>query len=41
MTLWYLARAAGIVAMIMFTLSATLGMAMSGSRRPERRFWLQ
>jgi hypothetical protein len=41
MTLWYLARAAGIVAMIMFTLSATLGIVMSGSRRPERRFWLQ
>ncbi|MGY4773265.1 hypothetical protein ACXC9Q_40685 [Kribbella sp. CWNU-51] len=41
MTLWYLARAAGIVAMIMFTLSAALGMVMSGSRRPERRFWLQ
>jgi len=41
MTLWYLARAAGVVAMIMFTLSAALGIVMSGSRRPERRFWLQ
>lgn len=41
MTLWYLARAAGIVAMIMFTLSATLGIVMSANRRPERRFWLQ
>src|SRR4029453_18765756 len=41
MTLWYLTRAAGVVAMIMFTLSATLGMVMSGNRRPERRFWLQ
>jgi sulfoxide reductase heme-binding subunit YedZ len=41
MTLWYLARAAGVVAMIMFTLSAALGMVMPGLRRPERRFWLQ
>ena len=41
MALWYLARAAGVVAMIMFTLSAALGIGMSGSRRPERRFWLQ
>lgn len=41
MTLWYLARAAGVVAMIMFTVSAALGIGMSGSRRPERRFWLQ
>jgi sulfoxide reductase heme-binding subunit YedZ len=41
MTLWYLARAAGIVAMIMFTVSAALGILMSANRRPERRFWLQ
>ena len=41
MTLWYLARAAGVVTMIMFTLSAVLGMVMPGVRRPERRFWLQ
>jgi sulfoxide reductase heme-binding subunit YedZ len=27
--------------MIMFTLSATLGIVMSANRRPERRFWLQ
>ena len=41
MTLWYLARAAGIVAMIMFTLSAAIGIVMSSIRRPEHRFWLQ
>jgi hypothetical protein len=41
MTLWYLARAAGVVAMTMFTLSASLGILTSGSRNPERRFWLQ
>ncbi|MEV0288419.1 hypothetical protein AB0H36_30245 [Kribbella sp. NPDC050820] len=41
MTLWYLARAAGVVAMVMFTLSASLGILTSGSRGPERRFWLQ
>jgi len=41
MTLWYLARAAGVVALIMFTLAATLGIITSGSRHPERRFWLQ
>jgi methionine sulfoxide reductase heme-binding subunit len=41
MTLWYLARAAGVIAMIMFTLSASLGILTSGSRQPERRFWLQ
>ncbi|WP_405056298.1 hypothetical protein OG474_26600 [Kribbella sp. NBC_01505] len=41
MTLWYVARAAGVVAMIMFTLAATLGIVSSGSRRPDRRFWLQ
>jgi hypothetical protein len=41
MTLWYAARAAGVVALIMFTLAATLGIITSGSRHPERRFWLQ
>ncbi|MFI5695849.1 hypothetical protein ACIA58_28615 [Kribbella sp. NPDC051586] len=41
MTLWYLARAAGVVTMVMFTLSAVLGMVMPNVRRPERRFWLQ
>jgi sulfoxide reductase heme-binding subunit YedZ len=41
MTLWYLARAAGVVALVMFTLSASLGIVTSGSRNPERRFWLQ
>ncbi|MEU4195028.1 hypothetical protein AB0E69_24220 [Kribbella sp. NPDC026611] len=41
MTLWYLARAAGVVTMIMFTVSAALGMVMSRIRRPETRFWLQ
>lgn len=41
MTLWYLARAAGVVAMVMFTVSASLGILTSGSREPGRRFWLQ
>ncbi|TDD46546.1 hypothetical protein E1263_36320 [Kribbella antibiotica] len=41
MTLWYVARAAGVVAMIMFTLAAALGIVSSGNRRPDRRFWLQ
>ncbi|GAA2839851.1 hypothetical protein [Kribbella solani] len=41
MTLWYLARAAGVVTMVMFTLSAVLGMLMPRIRKPERRFWLQ
>ncbi len=41
MTLWYVARAAGVVAMIMFTLAAALGIITSGNRHPERRFWLQ
>jgi methionine sulfoxide reductase heme-binding subunit len=41
MTVWYLARAAGVISMIMFTLSASLGILTSGSRQPERRFWLQ
>ncbi|MGW5195536.1 hypothetical protein ACWEOO_40200 [Kribbella sp. NPDC004138] len=41
MTLWYLARAAGVVTMVMFTLSAVLGMVMPVVRRAEPRFWLQ
>jgi predicted ferric reductase len=41
MTLWYLARAAGVVTMVMFTLSAVLGMVMPRLRSAERRFWLQ
>lgn len=42
MTLWYLARAAGVMALIFFTLAASLGALGSGSsQRPERRFWLQ
>jgi sulfoxide reductase heme-binding subunit YedZ len=41
MTVWYLARAAGVVTLIMFTASATLGLVMSGIRSPERRFYLQ
>lgn len=41
MTLWYLARAAGVMALIFFTLAASLGALGSGSRAPERRFWLQ
>ncbi|NEA31021.1 hypothetical protein [Streptomyces sp. SID13031] len=41
MTLWYLARAAGVMALIFFTLAASLGALGSGSRGPERRFWLQ
>src|SRR4051794_13513257 len=41
MTLWYLARAAGVMALIFFTLAASLGALGSGTRRPERRFWLQ
>jgi sulfoxide reductase heme-binding subunit YedZ len=41
MTLWYLARAAGVVTMVMFTLSAVLGIVMPVVRRAERRFWLQ
>lgn len=41
MTLWYLARAAGVMAMVFFTLAASLGVLGSGSRGPERRFWLQ
>jgi predicted ferric reductase len=41
MTLWYLARAAGVMALIFFTLAASLGALASGTKRPERRFWLQ
>ncbi|GAA0595468.1 hypothetical protein HPO96_07625 [Kribbella sandramycini] len=41
MTLWYVARAAGVVAMIMFTVAAAVGILTSGNRSPERRFWLQ
>ncbi|GAA0963808.1 hypothetical protein GCM10009554_83790 [Kribbella koreensis] len=41
MTLWYLARAAGVMALIFFTLAASLGALGSGSKLPERRFWLQ
>ena len=41
MTLWYLARAAGLVTMVMFTVSAVLGMVMPRIRSAERRFWLQ
>ncbi|MEV8373437.1 hypothetical protein AB0P21_11910 [Kribbella sp. NPDC056861] len=41
MTLWYLARAAGVMALIFFTVAASLGALGSGSRVAERRFWLQ
>jgi sulfoxide reductase heme-binding subunit YedZ len=42
MTLWYLARAAGVMALIFFTLAASLGALGSGTKgQPERRFWLQ
>ncbi|MGZ0148177.1 hypothetical protein ACXJJ3_13985 [Kribbella sp. WER1] len=41
MTLWYLARAAGVVTMVMFTLSAVLGMVMPRVRSAGWRFWLQ
>ncbi|MDX6259386.1 MAG: hypothetical protein QOH84_1074 [Kribbellaceae bacterium] len=41
MTLWYLARAAGVMALIFFTLAASLGALGSGTKRPEPRFWLQ
>ena len=47
MTLWYLARASGIVAMLMLTLSTTLGLiasirpAASDGRTVERRVHLQ
>ena len=41
MTLWYLARAAGVMAMILFTVAASLGALGAGSRKPGQRFWLQ
>lgn len=42
MSLWYLARAAGVTALIFFTLAASLGVLGSArSSGPERRFWLQ
>ena len=41
MTLWYLARAAGVMAMVLFTVAASLGALGAGSRKPEKRFWLQ
>ncbi|TWD82232.1 sulfoxide reductase heme-binding subunit YedZ [Kribbella amoyensis] len=41
MTLWYLARAAGVMALVLFTLAACLGLLAAGGRRPEQRFWLQ
>jgi sulfoxide reductase heme-binding subunit YedZ len=41
MTLWYLARAAGVMALIMFTVAASLGALGAGSKNPERHFWLQ
>jgi sulfoxide reductase heme-binding subunit YedZ len=41
MTLWYLARAAGVMALVFFTIAASLGALGAGSRKPEQRFWLQ
>jgi sulfoxide reductase heme-binding subunit YedZ len=41
MTLWYVARAAGVMALVMFTVAASLGTLGAGSKQPERRFWLQ
>ena len=41
MTLWYLARAAGVMALVFFTIAASLGVLGPASRRPERRFWFQ
>jgi methionine sulfoxide reductase heme-binding subunit len=41
MTLWYLARAAGVMALVMFTVAASLGSLGAGSKHPEGRFWLQ
>jgi sulfoxide reductase heme-binding subunit YedZ len=41
MTLWYLARAAGVMALVMFTVAASLGALGAGSKKPERHFWLQ
>lgn len=41
MTIWYLARAAGVVAMVMFTVCAVLGMLMPRVQSAGWRFWLQ
>jgi sulfoxide reductase heme-binding subunit YedZ len=41
MTLWYLARAAGVTALVLFTVAAALGLLAAGGRKPEQRFWLQ
>ncbi|HET6291860.1 MAG TPA: hypothetical protein VFG33_00755 [Kribbella sp.] len=41
MTLWYLARAAGVMAMVLFTVATTLGILAAGGNKPERRFWFQ
>jgi methionine sulfoxide reductase heme-binding subunit len=41
MTVWYLARAAGVMALVMFTVAASLGALGAGSKHPEGRFWLQ
>jgi sulfoxide reductase heme-binding subunit YedZ len=41
MTLWYLARAAGVMALVLFTVAASLGALGAGSAKPEQRFWLQ
>lgn len=41
MTLWYLARAAGVMALVMLSVAASLGALGAGSRLPEGRFWLQ
>jgi sulfoxide reductase heme-binding subunit YedZ len=41
MTLWYLARAAGEMALVMFSVAASLGALGAGSKQPEGRLWLQ
>lgn len=41
MTLWYLARAAGVMALVFFTVSAVLGAVGAAGNNPGRRFWLQ
>lgn len=41
MTLWYLARAAGVMAMVLFTVATTLGILAASGNKPERRFWFQ
>lgn len=41
MTLWYLARAAGVMALVLFTVAASLGLLAAGGRQPGRRFWFQ